>query len=49
MAAVIANQFAEASDPLHLSALVEIGLVLFLITLSVNVVSRLMIWRMERA
>ena len=48
MAAVIANQFAEASDALHLSALVEIGLVLFTITLGVNVISRLLIWRMAK-
>ena len=33
MAAVIANEFAEAADELHLNALVEIGLVLFIITL----------------
>ena len=33
MAAVIANEFTEAADPLYLAALVEIGLVLFMITL----------------
>src|SRR5262249_40376926 len=44
MAAVIANEFAESSDPLHVQALVEIGLVLFLITLAVNVISRGFIW-----
>ena len=48
MAAVIANQFAEASDAMHLSALVEIGLLLFTITLGINVISRLLIWRMAR-
>jgi len=47
MAAVIANEFTEAGDPLHLAALVEIGLVLFTITLLVNLLSRLMIWRMN--
>ena len=36
MAAVIANEFTEAADALYLSALVEIGLVLFTITLIVN-------------
>ena len=46
MAAVIANEFKEAVQDLHLNALVEIGLVLFTITLIVNVVSRLLIWRM---
>jgi phosphate transport system permease protein len=48
MAAVIANEFAEAADDLHLDALVEIGLVLFIITLIVNFGSRLLIWRMTR-
>jgi phosphate transport system permease protein len=46
MAAVIANAFKEAVEELHLNALVEIGLVLFTITLIVNVISRLLIWRM---
>ena len=48
MAAVIANEFTEASDELYLSALVEIGLVLFIITLIVNALSRLLIWCMAR-
>jgi phosphate transport system permease protein len=49
MAAVIANEFTEAADELYLSALVEIGLVLFIITLIVNSLSRLLIWSMTRA
>src|SRR4029078_8754327 len=48
MAAVIANEFAEAADDLHLHALVEIGLVLFIITLVVNVLSRAFIWSLGR-
>jgi phosphate transport system permease protein len=48
MAAVIANEFAEAADNLHLSALLEVGLVLFAITLIINVGSRLLIWSMTR-
>jgi phosphate transport system permease protein len=48
MAAVIANEFTEAADELYLSALVEIGLVLFVITLIVNSLSRLLIWSMSR-
>lgn len=48
MAAVIANEFAEAADDLHLSALIEVGLVLFTITLVINVASRLLIWQMTR-
>jgi phosphate transport system permease protein len=48
MAAVIANEFTEASDALYLNALVEIGLVLFIITLIVNAGSRVLIWAMSR-
>jgi len=48
MAAVVANEFAEAADRLYLSALVEIGLVLFIITLIINSCSRLLIWSMAR-
>jgi phosphate transport system permease protein len=48
MAAVIANEFTEAADSLYLGALVEIGLVLFVITLVINALSRLLIWRMVR-
>jgi len=48
MAAVIANEFTEAADELYLHALVGIGLVLFLITILVNIVSRLLIWTTKR-
>ena len=48
MAAVIANEFTEAADDLYLSALIEIGLVLFVITLVINVLSRLLIWSVRR-
>jgi phosphate transport system permease protein len=48
MAAVLANEFTEAAEPLYLSALIEIGLVLFIITLVVNSLSRLLIWSMAR-
>ncbi len=48
MAAVVANEFAEAANQLYLSALVEIGLVLFIITLVINSLSRLLIWSMAR-
>lgn len=45
MAAVIANEFAEATDDLYLAALLEIGLLLFLVTLLLNIVARLLVWR----
>ncbi len=49
MAAVLANEFTEAADELYLHALIEIGLVLFIITLVVNSLSRLLIWSMGRS
>jgi len=48
MASVIANEFTEAADPLHLHALVEIGLVLFLLTIVINALSRLLLWRVGK-
>lgn len=48
MAAVIANEFTEAADELYLNALVEIGLLLFIITVAVNILSRLLIWSTQR-
>jgi phosphate transport system permease protein len=44
MASVIANEFSEATGDLYLSALVEIGLALFLVTLVVNAMARLLVW-----
>lgn len=48
MASVVANEFTEATDDLYLSALIEIGLVLFIITLVVNILARLLVWRVSR-
>jgi len=48
MAAVIANEFTEADTDLYLDALIEIGLVLFVLTLIVNALSRLLIWSVSR-
>jgi phosphate transport system permease protein len=48
MAAVIANEFTEAADDLYLNALIEIGLVLFVVTLAINALSRLLIWSVNR-
>jgi phosphate transport system permease protein len=48
MAAVIANEFTEAASELYLHALIEIGMVLFVITLIINVVSRAFIWSLGR-
>lgn len=43
IAAVIANEFTEATGDLHLSALVELGLVLFLLTILINGLARVLI------
>ncbi len=45
LAAVIANEFAEASSGVYLSALVELGLILLLVTLIINGLARLLIWK----
>jgi phosphate transport system permease protein len=45
MASVIANEFAEATTTLHQSALIEIGLLLFIITLATNTIARVLVWR----
>ena len=48
MASVLANEFAEATSEMHLSALVEIGLALFLVTIVVNSLARLLVWTVTR-
>ena len=48
IAAAIANEFAEAATSLHVSALVAVGLVLFVITMLVNACARWLIWRVAR-
>jgi phosphate transport system permease protein len=45
MAAIIANEFAEATYGLYVSAIIEVGLVLFLIALVINALARLIVWR----
>jgi phosphate transport system permease protein len=48
LASVIANEFSEATGDLYYSALVEIGLALFLVTIVVNAIARLMVWAVTR-
>jgi phosphate transport system permease protein len=48
MASVIANEYTEASGDLYLSALSELGLLLFAVTVLLNVVARLLVWRVGR-
>ena len=47
MASIIANEFAEATDTLHVASLVEIGLLLLVVTLVINVVGRYIVNRMS--
>jgi phosphate transport system permease protein len=44
MASVIANEFTEATSDLYLAALVEVGLLLFAVTVLVNALARLLVW-----
>jgi phosphate transport system permease protein len=44
MASVIANEFTEATSDLYLAALIEIGLLLFVLTVAVNGLARLLVW-----
>lgn len=48
MASVIANEYTEATSDLYLSALSEIGLILFIVTVLLNIVARLLVWRVGR-
>jgi phosphate transport system permease protein len=48
MASVVANEYTEASNDLYLAALSEIGLLLFAVTLILNIMARLLVWRAGR-
>jgi phosphate transport system permease protein len=48
MASVLANEFSEATGDTYLSALIEIGLALFLVTIIVNALARLLVWTVTR-
>lgn len=49
MASVLANEFLEATDNLYIASLIEVGLILFAVTIVINAAARLMIWRVARA
>jgi len=48
IASTLANEFSEASDPIYLSALVELGLVLFFITAVVQALAQVWLGRMQK-
>ena len=48
MPSVIANEFAETTTKLHAAALMEIGLILLVVTLLINILARLLVWSVTR-
>jgi phosphate transport system permease protein len=48
LASVIAGEFSEATGNTYVSALIEIGLALFLVTIVVNAIARLLVWAVTR-
>ncbi len=48
MASVIANEFTEATSEMYLSALIQLALVLFVMTIIINALAKLLVWSMER-
>jgi phosphate transport system permease protein len=48
LSSVIANVFTEAPSALYRSALIELGLILFFVALIINLLARLLLWRMTR-
>ena len=48
MASVIANEFAEATSSLYTSALIEIALILFVVTIILNIIARLIVWSITK-
>jgi phosphate transport system permease protein len=43
LSSLIANEFNEASSDLHLSALIALGAILFILTMGINIVARLLV------
>ena len=48
MASVIANQFREVENDMHRAALIYVGLLLLIITLIVNAIARVLVWRVTK-
>ena len=48
IASAIANEFTEATQDLYLSAIVELGLILFFVTFVVNGIARILVWNVTR-
>jgi len=48
IASAIANEFTEATSEIYRHALVELGLILFIITFVINAMARLLVWGVTR-
>ena len=48
IASAIANEFTEATTEVYRHALVELGLILFVITFVINAAARLLVWSVTR-
>jgi phosphate transport system permease protein len=48
MSSIIANEFAEAYNALHTSALIYVAVVLFIMSILINILARLLVWRAAR-
>jgi phosphate transport system permease protein len=48
IASCLANEFSEATEPLYLSSLIALGLVLFIMAFFVQIISQMMLRRMYR-
>jgi phosphate transport system permease protein len=48
IASTLANEFAEASEPIYMSALIELALVLFLITFIIQIISHYWLKRLSK-
>jgi phosphate transport system permease protein len=46
MASVIANEFVEATSKLYISSLIEIGFLLLVISVIINIVARILVWKL---
>jgi phosphate transport system permease protein len=49
IASTLANEFNEASEPLHLSSLIQLGLILFVITFVVQVISQIWLKKVQKS
>jgi phosphate transport system permease protein len=48
IASTLANEFTEASEPMYLSSLIELGLVLFLVTMVFQIAAQVWLWSIKK-